>query len=226
MVVAELNADRGQQTVELVTKHPGVTSDQAFYQPTDVTDERQVGAMIEAAIQRYGRLDVLVNNVGAAVRKPFLELSHQEWESMLDLNLTSMFFSAQKAQSYLAASGHGAIVNVASMHAFFTVRGVSAYAAAKGGVVALTRSLALEFAPQIRVNAVAPGLIRTEGWLEAIHYSEEVQAARGAIHPLQRIGEPEDIAGAVAFLASNDAEFITGAVLPVDGGLTAQLYRE
>lgn len=106
-----------------------------------------------------------------------------------------------------------------------TVKGLSAYAAAKGGVVALTRSLALELAPHIRVNAIAPGLIETEAWLTAINNSEAVRQERLSFHPLGRICKPEDIAGAAVFLVSDEAAFITGITLPVDGGLTAQLYR-
>jgi len=222
VVLAEIDGEAGMHAAAQLT----VESGNVLFQPADVTDETQVHALVEAAIRRFGQLDILVNNAGGALRKPAQELSRQDWQAMLDLNLTSQFLCAQAAYPHLKTSGHGAIVNVASTHAFFTLRGVSAYAAAKGGVVALTHSLALEYAPDVRVNAVVPGLVETESWLTAIQHSETVRQQRIAIHPLARIGRPDDIAGGAAFLAGDDAAFITGAVLPVDGGLTTQLYRE
>lgn len=191
----------------------------------DVTKPADLQRAVDEAVSHFGSLDIWINNVGAALRKPVADYAEGDWQAMLDLNLTSVFDACRIAHPALDARS-GAIVNIASMHALFTVRGVSAYAAAKGGVVALTRALALEFSPSVRVNAVLPGLIETESWLDAINHSETVRAQRKAIHPLGRIGRPEDIAGAVAFLASADAAFITGAAIPVDGGLTIQLYRE
>lgn len=222
VAIAELNAETGKDATARIAADGG----EARFYPTDVTDGGQISAMIEAVVKAYGRLDILVNNAGGALRKPALEVPRQEWQAMLDLNLTGTFFCSQQAQPYLAEHEGSAIVNVASMHAFFTVPGVSAYAAAKGGVVALTHSLALEFAPHIRVNAVVPGLIETESWLTAINHSDDIRRQRLASHPLGRLGRPDDVAGAVAFLVSDDALFITGAAIPVDGGLTAQLYRE
>ncbi len=225
VVVAEINAEAGAQVAMQLQTESG-RSDCAFFQPTDVTQRDQVRSMVEAAVARYGRLDILVNNAGAGLRKPLMDLTPVEWQAQLDLNLTSAFHCAQYAQPHLAATGRGAIVNIASMHAFHTVKILAAYAAAKGGLITFTRSLALEFAPQIRVNAVIPGLVETEAWLAAVQNPDEIRRQRVALHPLGRIGRPEDIAAAVAFLASDDAAFITGIGLPVDGGLTSQLYRE
>ncbi len=221
VLLAEIDPARGQ-TAAAALQQEGAD---AVFLATDVTRPDDVRAAVEATAARFGSLDIVVNNAGNALRKPAVEHTDADWQRMIDLNLTSQFLSARAAYPFLKASG-GAIVNVASMHAFFTVRGVSAYAAAKGGVVALTHSLALEFAPNIRVNAVVPGLIETDNWLDAIAHSESIREARRAIHPLGRIGRPEDVASAAAFLASADAAFLTGVALPVDGGLTLQLYRE
>jgi NAD(P)-dependent dehydrogenase (short-subunit alcohol dehydrogenase family) len=224
VTIAEINAETGQKAAESIAKACGQEA-RVFFQPTDVRQPEEAAAAVAATMRQFGRLDILVNNAGGSPRKPFLDISDADWHNVLELNLNSIFHLAQYAQPHLAASRHGTIINIASMHAMMTVKGLSAYAAAKGGVIALTRSLALEFAPDIRVNAVVPGLIETEGWLAAVNSSEAVKQERATFHPLGRIGKPEDIASAVAFLASEDAVFITGITLPVDGGLTAQLYR-
>lgn len=223
VVIAEINPETGEAAAAHINARYG--PDRAIFQRTDVTNAAQVAALIDATLSRCGRLDVLVNNAGFSPRKPFMEITQADWRYLLDLNLTSMFITAQCAAPHLTAA-RGNIINIASLHALFTVKGLSAYAAAKGGVVALTHSLALELAPAVRVNAIAPGLIITEGWRAATANTPGAVEQRLVHHPLGRLGQPEDIAGAAVFLASDDAAFITGVLLPVDGGLTIQLYRE
>lgn len=191
----------------------------------DVTSPESVARMIDTAITTYGELDYLVNNAGGSPRQAFDEVTPEDWAKMLDLNLTSQFLCVRAALPHLRRSDAAAVVNIGSLHAWVTVRGLTAYAAAKGGVVALTTSLALELGPAVRVNAVAPGVIETEAWFAAVDDVEAARQQRLPFHPLGRLGQPEDIAAAVAFLLSADAAFITGVTLPVDGGLTTHLYR-
>ena len=182
----------------------------------DVSNGAQVAAAVDAAVDRLGGLDVLVNNAGITIIKSFEETSLDEWERTMGINLRSMFLVTQRALPALKDSPHAAVVNMASMAAgHFTVPHV-AYAASKGGIVSMTRDLAFEFgAHGIRVNAVAPGPIATAilGQLT----DEQIEQA-GLRFLLGRMGRPDDIAEAVGFLASDRAAYITGATLPVTGG--------
>ena len=222
VVIADIDAERGRQTA---TEIIGNGASAVFLQ-TDVTLETDVINLMEGTVNHFGRLDILVNNAGASPRRRLEELSLADWHGLIDLNLTSMFLCAKAALPYLRQAHGASIINIASLHAYLTVPGLSAYAAAKGGVVALTRSMAIEFAPDVRVNAIAPGVIETEAWFSAVEDIDAARQHRLKFHPVGRLGKPEDTAGAAAFLASDDASYITGVTLPVDGGLTAQLYRE
>ncbi len=222
VALADVDAAQGEAAVAEITEAGGTA---AFIQ-TDVTDETAVSHLIDETVRRFGTLDILVNDAGATPKKAVDDLTAAEWQAILNLNLTSMFLCAQKAHPHLARSGSGAIINIASLHAFLTVPLMSAYAASKGGVVAFTRSLAIEYAPSIRVNAIAPGVIETETWRRSVPDFEAARQHRLKFHLLGRLGQPEDIAAATAFLASDDASFITGITLVVDGGITTQLYRD
>lgn len=222
VVIADIDVTRGQQTAAEIAGDGG----SAVFIEANVTHEQDVNRLVAGAVDRFGRLDLLVNNAGASPRRPFVDLTLSDWRALIDLNLSSMFLCAKAALPHLRQNQGASVVNIASLHAFLTVPGLSAYAAAKGGVVALTRSMAIEFAPEVRVNAVAPGVIETEAWFSAVQDVEAARQHRLKFHPVGRLGQPEDIAAAVTFLASEDASFITGVTLPVDGGLTTQLYRE
>jgi len=182
----------------------------------DVSDESAVARAFDATAETFGGLDVLVNNAGITILKSFEASTLEEWDRTLRVNLRSMFLTCQRALPLLRCSEAGAIVNVASMAALrFTVPHVP-YAASKGGVVAFTRDLAVELAPDgIRVNAVSPGPIAT-AILGSL--SDAQLAAAGLRFLLGRIGRPEEVAEAVAFLASDRAAYITGTNLPVTGG--------
>jgi NAD(P)-dependent dehydrogenase (short-subunit alcohol dehydrogenase family) len=192
----------------------------------DVTVEDQLAAAEGLAIERFGSLDVVVANAGIDVPYDAAEMTEPEWDDYLAIDLKSVWFSAKHALPRMRRQGRGSIVNIASIHAFVTSRGKFPYAAAKSGVVGLSRSLALDEGRHgIRVNAVCPGYTRTRMVMDGIEGADDpAQAEREmlAIHPLGRIAEPIEIANVVAFLASDEASFITGAAILVDGGLSAR----
>ena len=187
--------------------------------------ERERVRFVEEAAYALGRVDVLVNNAAIAAPGSALTVRLPEWRRVLEVNLTAPMHLSALAAREMRKVGGGAIVNVASVQGLFAEQENAAYNASKGGLVNLTRSLALDLAPlRIRVNAVAPGAIATEAVLEAIALSPDPERTRRDwedLHALRRLGKPEEVAEAVLFLASEKASFITGAILPVDGGMTA-----
>jgi NAD(P)-dependent dehydrogenase (short-subunit alcohol dehydrogenase family) len=191
----------------------------------DIADPRTGLDLVEAAIGRFGQLDVLFNNAGVFRPKPFLELDEQEFDWFLDTILKGKFFAAQAAAQAMVGRG-GAIVHTGSMWALQAVGATpsAAYSAANAGVHALVRNLAIELAPHgIRINAVAPGVVETPvyGTFLSEQQVKEVLPGFNAFHPLGRNGQPADVAEAILFLASEQASWITGTVLPVDGGVMA-----
>ncbi|HEX6513334.1 MAG TPA: 3-oxoacyl-ACP reductase FabG [Chloroflexota bacterium] len=185
----------------------------------DVSNQEQVGRMVEQTVGRFGRLDFLVNCAGNAAFAPVAELSLAEWQSVIDVHLTGMFLCCRAAIEPLLAS-KGRIVSISSNYAFKGRPGGSNYSAAKAGIVGLTKVLAQELAPDVNVNAVAPGPVDTPRWRHGFEGGalEERIAQRTRDVPLGRIGQPEDIAGAVAFLLGPESAWITGSVLHVTGG--------
>ena len=184
----------------------------------DVSDAEAVRAAIDAAASGQGRLDVLVNAAGVVGRFPALEVTPQEWNRVLDVNLKGTFFACQAAARVMLPAGSGSIVNIASELALAATDRRAPYIAGKAGVAGLTRALAVEWAPHgIRVNAVAPGLTRTP--MTADLAPDELEDYR-RLTPNRRLAEPDDIADVVVFLASDAARHIVGQVLVVDGGFT------
>ena len=184
----------------------------------DVSDSPQVAAMIDAVMAEHGRIDVLVNNAGiVSPTLHFFEATEAWWRRIIDVNLTGHFLVSQPVARIMAKAGGGNIVNMSSGGATRAHRSFTAYDATKGGIEALTRAMALDLGPyNVRVNALVPGAIDTSGM------TADERALRGENVPLGRIGEPLDMAGAALFLASDEAAYITGETLRVDGGMLAQ----
>ncbi|GAB7036748.1 MULTISPECIES: SDR family NAD(P)-dependent oxidoreductase [Catenuloplanes] len=189
----------------------------------DVTDETTADHAVTVALERYGRLDVLVGNAGRTLNKPVGETTVADWDRIMTINVRGNFVFSRAAYRQMTAEGAGAIVLVASYTATVALPEGSAYSASKGALAQLMKVLAIEGAPAgVRANAVAPGVIDT-GFLNDIRPDgQEYLRTFGDFHPLGRIAQPAEVAEAILFLASDRASFITGALLPVDGGVTAR----
>jgi len=222
VVLMARNKSRGQEAVEQITAVGG----QAIFVPGDVGVAVDCQRCVAAAIETYGRLDILFNNAGVIyVNRNLVETSEEEWDATLGSNLKSIFLMSKYAIPHIADTGGGAIVNNASIFGLVGGSGVAAYCAAKGGVVTLTKAMALDHASQnIRVNCICPGSVATpllESEMNDLGGVELQLPKFAARHPLNRIASPQEIARAVAYLASEDASFVTGIALPVDGGRSA-----
>jgi NAD(P)-dependent dehydrogenase (short-subunit alcohol dehydrogenase family) len=186
----------------------------------DVTAPGGAAALVERALGALGGLDILVNNAGVMSTSPFLELSEEEWRRAIDTNLTGYFLVGQAAARTMVAGGGGSIINVSSTRQIQSWPGSTAYASSKGGIAMLTRSMALELAPLgVRVNSIAPGTFMT-GLNRHYLLDPEFKEKRIATIPAGRYGELDEVAGAVVFLASDEASFVIGASLMIDGGQT------
>ncbi len=184
----------------------------------DVANLEQVQAAFAEAIDRMGSVDVLINNAGISIRHGFLEITPDEWEAVLDVNLKGVFYAAQTAARHMMAKGSGVILNTASTAGSTGYPHYADYSASKGGVIALTRAMALELAPVVRVNAISPGYVLTP--MQRAEYTDAMLDGVNRKIPLGRHAKPEEIAALFAFLASEDAAFATGHVYVMDGAET------
>ena len=182
----------------------------------DVSDRDAVAAAFEELDASWSGLDVLVNNAGISLRHPFTDITPQEWQQVIGINLTGVFHAGQEAARRMLAGSGGVILNMGSTNALTGYHYYADYNASKAGVVELTRSMALELGPTIRVNAVCPGFIMTP--MQEAEYTPEMRRAFAAKVPLGRLGTPEEVAALFAFLASDEAAFITGQCFVIDGG--------
>lgn len=214
VVVADINAAGGQATVDSILAAGG----EAFFCYADVGRMADVAALVAATHNRYGRLDVLHSNAYAHKLGNAIELAEADWDWTLNVTLKATWMLAHHALPIMLAGGGGAIVITGSVHAIRGYANHAAYDAAKGGLLALTRNLAMDFAPTVRVNTILPGAVVTGAWTDS---SPERLAKVAATCPLKRNAAPEEIAQVALFLASRMSSFMTGTSVVADGGLTA-----
>ncbi len=197
----------------------------ARYVHCDVGDKAQVNALVADALQAHGRIDVLVNNAGIFRAADFLDVTEEDFDAVLRVNLKGAFLVGQAVAREMARAGGGSIVNMSSVNSVLAIPNIASYNVSKGGINQLTRAMALALADQgVRVNAVGPGTIGTELAAKAVLTSEEARNKIMMRTPLKRLGEPSEIADVVAFLASDAASYITGEIIMVDGGRMALNY--
>jgi NAD(P)-dependent dehydrogenase (short-subunit alcohol dehydrogenase family) len=220
VVVAGRRAAEGEETVRLVRAQ----GREALFVPTDVSQEAQVKNLVGRTLEQFGRLDFAFNNAGIEhLPTPFLEQKMETYNQVMDINVKGVWLSMRHEIPAMLKSGGGAIVNTSSVAGVIAFAGIEVYAASKHAVIGLTKSAAVEFAKQgIRINAVLPAAIETDMYRRFVGEKPEAQAAFAAMHPMGRIGTPEEIADAVIWLSSTKSSFVTGHSLLVDGGFTAQ----
>jgi meso-butanediol dehydrogenase/(S,S)-butanediol dehydrogenase/diacetyl reductase len=182
----------------------------------DVSDANAVKRAFDELDALFGGLDVLINNAGISIRHAFLDIAPEEWRSVIDINLNGVFYVAQQAARRMWAGDGGVILNMGSTNGLTGYHYYADYNASKAGVIELTRSMALELGPKVRVNAICPGFILTP--MQEAEYTPEMRRAFEVKVPLQRLGKPADVAALFAFLASDEAAFITGQTFVIDGG--------
>ncbi|MFZ5916460.1 MAG: SDR family NAD(P)-dependent oxidoreductase [Chloroflexota bacterium] len=221
VVVADIAPEGGRETVEAIRRKGG----EAIWVETDVSKAGDVMVMVDATIQAFGRIDVLFNNAAVTLPASVVEATEEVWDRTMAIDLKGVFLPCKYAIPHMIRGGGGAVINTASMCGLVASPNQAPYSAAKGGVVALTRQMAIDYAAHnIRVNGIAPSEVRTPMFLGFINRApdpEKKMQELVARIPMRRVAEPEELARAALFLASDDSSYVTGVTLPVDGGLTA-----
>lgn len=216
VVIAERNRDAGETCADAINTDQAVTGSASFHQ-LDVSKPQDIEQLMNAVDERWGRLDVLVNNAGITVWESPYDLSVEAWDHILNTNLRSVFLASREAAKIMRRHGSGSIINLSSTRAHMSEPNTEAYAASKGGILALTHALAVSLGPDgIRVNAISPGWVET-GDYAALRPEDHEQ------HPAKRVGTPDDIARACLFLSQKANDFITGTELVIDGGMTRKM---
>ena len=219
VIIAARNREKSDRAVAELT----ALGARSAFVPLDVADPQSCRAMVAEAAERFGRLDVLVNNAGMSIRKPPESYTVEEWQRVLDTNLTGALVCCQAAYPHMQRQGGGKIINIGSMMAIFGAAYAAAYSASKGAIVQLTKSLATAWAKDnVQVNAVLPGWIDTELTRDARHQVPGLNERILNRTPAGRWGMPDDLAGVAVFLSGPASDFVTGATIPVDGGFSAE----
>lgn len=218
VVVADYKPEGAQETVKMIVDAGG----EAVFSQTDVSKTDQVQAMINLAVEKFGGLDILFNNAGVAPMADLANTTEEIWQETIDVDLKGVFLGTKFAVPEMEKRGKGKIINTASIAGLVGFQGITAYCAAKGGVVNMTKELALDLASKkININAIAPGVIKTNMTADILK-DEKMAQGLMAQTPIGRLGEPEDIAWAALYLASDESDFVTGHTLVVDGGWIAK----
>ncbi|VVB84384.1 L-rhamnose 1-dehydrogenase (NADP(+)) [uncultured archaeon] len=213
VVVADINEKGGSETVEEVRKNGG----EGFFVKLDASSREQSKQMAGEVLERYGKIDVLINNAGIVQDALIFKMTEEQWDRVINVNLKGAFNCIQAVVETMVSQGSGVIINASSVVGLFGNVGQANYAAAKAGLIGMTKALAKELGKKgVRVNAVAPGFITTP---MTSNVPEKILEMMKEKTPLRRLGEPRDVAHAYLYLASDDAQFVTGTVLSVDGGL-------
>jgi NAD(P)-dependent dehydrogenase (short-subunit alcohol dehydrogenase family) len=223
VVIADRSGDGAAETLRLVTDRGG----SGHVVVADVSRAADTARIVDEAVGTFGGLDILVNNAAVMVSKAVPELTDDEWDLVLGVNLKGVFLCSRQAiLRFRHQGGAGAIINMASVNSFYAEAGVAAYCAAKGGVQQLTRAMAIDHSAEgIRVNCICPGWIDTP--LNAAYFAAPgAREFAGKLHAIGRIGQPSEIAAVAVFLASDDASFVTGASIVADGGFSAGLSKQ
>lgn len=223
VVIADIDEEAGEEHVTTIREQGG----QATFIPTDVSKEDDVRNLVEQTIKTYGGIHILINNAGIGSSGTLFTRPMEEWDRVIGVNLRGPYMMAKYCAPELIKANPGVIINIASTRALMSEPNTEPYSASKGGLLALTHSLAISLGPKVRVNAISPG------WIEVSQWKKKSQRRKPDLrpqdltqHPVGRVGNPEDIAQACLFLASPAAGFITGANLIIDGGMTVKMIYE
>ena len=212
-------AGRDARKLDAVAKEIGSV---CLAQRADVSNREDIHKLVATTVEKFGGIHVLVNNAGLLLPGAAESLTEEEWDQTFNVNVRGLWLLSRAVLPHLRSAGGGSIVNIGSVLSLVSARNRVAYAASKGAVLAMTRAMALDHAPEkIRVNCICPGIVETE-MVARFNMDEAARRQRIAMHPAGRFGQPEDIAQAAVFLASDESAWITGAAFPVDGGYTAQ----
>jgi len=220
VVVSDISQEDCQKVVDEIKKNQG----EAMAVKCDVSKKEEVEKMVKKAVEKFGRVDILVNNAGICQFKPFLELTEEEWDRTLNINLKGYFLCAQAVVKEMAKQKTGVIINIASVamgQQGVGLSNIAHYCASKGGIVGMTEALAVELAPyNIRVNAISPGMIETP-MIDTVKSDPKTLEAMLTRVPLRRVGKPDEVSNLVLFLASNKSSYMTGSTVVIDGGWLA-----